>query len=68
MFTCALAPWDSFEEFKPRVQLKQDGERGKFRKKNKHCNCCYLKCTFTQRLMNIYALEITLFSTYAYAF
>lgn len=37
-------------------------------KKNKHWNGCYLKCTFTQRLMNRYALKITLFWTYAYAF
>lgn len=59
---------NGLKEFKPRVQLKQDGEKGKFWKKNKHWNGCYLKCTFTQRLMNIYALKITLFWTYAYAF
>lgn len=35
-FTCALAPRDGSEEFKPTVQLKQDGEKGKFGKKNKH--------------------------------
>lgn len=67
-FKCTLAPWECFKEFGPRVQLNQDGEKRKFWKKNKYWNSCYLKCTLTDRLMNIYALKITLFWTYAYAF
>lgn len=26
MFKCTLAPWECFKEFRPRVQLNQDGE------------------------------------------